>query len=478
MSPSTGRTWAPGAGWVAEFGSLFVGALKGIAPVLVFVIVASALAQGSSRLDRRFGTVIWLYMLTTFLAAALAAVTSFMFPVKVVLADAAQSDVIPQGLGEVMSTLLTNFVANPVAAIMNGNYIGILFWACMFGIAMKGIGSESTKTFMANTADAVSQIVRWIINLAPFGIMGLVYTNVSGNGLAIFTQYGKLLALLVGTMLFMALIVSPFIMFIYLHCNPYPLVFRCLKESGLTAFFTRSSAANIPVNMALCEKLGLDKDMYSVSIPLGATINMDGAAITITIMTLAAANTLGIQVSLPAAIVLSAMSALGACGASGVAGGSLLLIPMACSLFGISNDVAMQMVGVGFIIGVVQDSVETALNSAGDVEFAATAEYHQWRKQGKALPGFLAQLSYRLFAIVYRIFPADSIINSADRGCKNRAASLRPGHFRILREAAGPSGGRNPRCGGTSARPPEPSPWGAGQPDPPPGTLPARWGRS
>ena len=386
---------APGAGWVAEFGNLFVGALKGIAPVLVFVIVASALAQGSSRLDRRFGTVIWLYMLTTFLAAAIAVVTSFLFPVTVVLADAAQSDVVPQGLGEVMGTLLTNFVANPVAAIMNGNYIGILFWACMFGIAMKGIGSESTKIFMANTADAVSQIVRWIINLAPFGIMGLVYTNVSGNGLAIFTQYGKLLALLVGTMLFMALIVSPFIMFIYLHCNPYPLVFRCLKESGLTAFFTRSSAANIPVNMALCEKLGLDKDMYSVSIPLGATINMDGAAITITIMTLAAANTLGIQVSLPAAIVLSAMSALGACGASGVAGGSLLLIPMACSLFGISNDVAMQMVGVGFIIGVVQDSVETALNSAGDVEFAATAEYHQWLKQGKPLPEFLSGKKFR-----------------------------------------------------------------------------------
>ena len=284
---------APGAGWVSEFGNLFVGALKGIAPVLVFVIVASALAQGSSKLDRRFGTVIWLYMLTTFLAAAIAVATSFMFPVTVVLADAAQSDVVPQGLGEVMGTLLTNFVANPVSAIMSGNYIGILFWACMFGVAMKKIGSDTTKTFMANTADAVSQIVRWIINLAPFGIMGLVYTNVSGNGLAIFTQYGKLLALLVGTMLFMALIVSPFIMFIYLGCNPYPLVFRCLKESGLTAFFTRSSAANIPVNMALCEKLGLDKDMYSVSIPLGATINMDGAAITITIMTLAAANTLG-----------------------------------------------------------------------------------------------------------------------------------------------------------------------------------------
>lgn len=380
---------APGASWVGELGNLFVGALKGIAPVLVFVIVASALAQGTSKLDRRFGTVIWLYLLTTFLASALAVVTSFLFPQTVVLADAAQSDVIPQGLSEVMGTLLNNFVANPVASVMNGNYIGILFWACMFGVAMKGIGAESTKVFMSNTADAVSQIVRWIINLAPFGIMGLVYTNVVGNGLAIFTQYGKLLALLVGTMLFMALIINPFIIFLYLHCNPYPLVFRCLKESGVTAFFTRSSAANIPVNMALCEKLELDKDMYSVSIPLGATINMDGAAITITIMTLAAANTLGIQVSLPAAIVLSVMSALGACGASGVAGGSLLLIPMACSLFGISNDVAMQMVGVGFIIGVVQDSVETALNSAGDVEFAATAEYHQWLKEGKPLPEFL-----------------------------------------------------------------------------------------
>ena len=369
----------PGAGWVEEFGSLFVGALKGIAPVLVFIIVASALAQGTSRLDRRFGTVIWLYMLTTFLAAAIAAATSFLFPQTVVLAEAAESEVVPQGLGEVMNTLLTNFVANPVSALLNGNYIGILFWACLFGLAMKRYGADSTKLFLANTADAVSQIVRWIINLAPFGIMGLVYTNVSSNGLSIFTQYGRLL------------VVSPFIIFVYLHCNPYPLVFRCLRESGLTAFFTRSSAANIPVNMDLCEKLGLDKDMYSVSIPLGATINMDGAAITITIMTLAAANTLGIQVSLPAAILLSVMSALGACGASGVAGGSLLLIPMACSLFGISNDIAMQVVGVGFIIGVVQDSVETALNSAGDVEFAATAEYHQWRREGKPLPAFLCK---------------------------------------------------------------------------------------
>ena len=379
----------PQASFIAEFGNLFVGALKAIAPVLVFVIVTSALAQGSSKLDRRFGTVIWLYMLTTFLAAALSVITSRLFPQSIVLAEAAEADVIPQGLGEVMHTLLSNIVANPFASLISGNYIGILMWACLFGLAMKNIASDSTKVFLANTADAISQIVRWIINLAPFGIMGLVYSNVTTNGLAIFTQYGKLLALLVGTMLLMSMVVAPIIVAVYLHCNPYPLVLRCLKESGVTAFFTRSSAANIPVNMALCEKLGLDKDMYSVSIPLGATINMDGAAITITIMTLAAANTLGIQVSLPAAILLSVMSALGACGASGVAGGSLLLIPMACSLFGISNDIAMQVVGVGFIIGVVQDSVETALTSAGDVLFAAPAEYHQWRKEGKPLPEFL-----------------------------------------------------------------------------------------
>ena len=379
----------PGAAWVGEFGSLFVGALKGIAPVLVFVIVASALAQGSSKLDRRFGTVVWLYMLTTFLAAALSVVTSELFPQTMALPEAATADVVPQGLGEVMHTLLSNIVANPVSSIMNGNYIGILMWACLFGLAMKRLASDTTKVFLANTADAVSSIVRWVINLASFGIMGLVYTNVSGNGLSIFTQYGRLLLLLVGTMLFMALVINPLIIFIYLHRNPYPLVLRCLRESGLTAFFTRSSAANIPVNMSLCEKLGLDKDIYSVSIPLGATINMDGAAITITIMTLAAANTLGMKVSIPAAILLAFMSALGACGASGVAGGSLLLIPMACSLFGISNDIAMQVVGVGFIIGVIQDSVKTALNSAGDVEFAATAEYHQWLKNGKPLPEFL-----------------------------------------------------------------------------------------
>lgn len=375
--------------WIGEFGTLFVSALKAVAPILVFVLVASALAQGNSKLDGRFGTVLFLYLFTTFLSAVVAVLTSRMFPQTISLGDAADTDVVPQGLSEVVQTLLTNIVANPIQAMIDGNYICILMWACLFGLAMKGIANESSKAFLANVADGVSQVIRWVINLAPFGIMGLVFTSVSENGLAAFTEYGSLLLLLVGTMLLMVLVFGPLVIFLYLHRNPYPLVYRCFKESGLTAFFTRSSAANIPVNMQLCEKLGLDKDMYSVSIPLGATINMNGAAITITIMAMAAANTMGIQISLPAAILLSVVSALGACGASGVAGGSLLLIPMACSLFGISNDIAMQVVGVGFIIGVIQDSVETCLNSASDVEFAATAEYHAWLKQGRQLPAFM-----------------------------------------------------------------------------------------
>lgn len=375
--------------WIGEFGTLFVSALKAVAPILVFVLVASALAQGNSKLDGRFGTVLFLYLFTTFLSAVVAVLTSRMFPQTISLGDAADADVVPQGLSEVVQTLLTNIVANPIQAMIDGNYICILMWACLFGLAMKGIANESSKAFLANVADGVSQVIRWVINLAPFGIMGLVFTSVSENGLAAFTEYGSLLLLLVGTMLLMVLVFGPLVIFLYLHRNPYPLVYRCFKESGLTAFFTRSSAANIPVNLQLCEKLGLDKDMYSVSIPLGATINMNGAAITITIMAMAAANTMGIQISLPAAILLSVVSALGACGASGVAGGSLLLIPMACSLFGISNDIAMQVVGVGFIIGVIQDSVETCLNSASDVEFAATAEYHAWLKQGRQLPAFM-----------------------------------------------------------------------------------------
>lgn len=375
--------------WIGEFGTLFVSALKAVAPILVFVLVASALAQGNSKLDGRFGTVLFLYLFTTFLSAVVAVLTSRTFPQTISLGDAADADVVPQGLSEVVQTLLTNIVANPIQAMIDGNYICILMWACLFGLAMKGIANESSKAFLANVADGVSQVIRWVINLAPFGIMGLVFTSVSENGLAAFTEYGSLLLLLVGTMLLMVLVFGPLVIFLYLHRNPYPLVYRCFKESGLTAFFTRSSAANIPVNMQLCEKLGLDKDMYSVSIPLGATINMNGAAVTITVMAMAAANTMGIQISLPAAILLSVVSALGACGASGVAGGSLLLIPMACSLFGISNDIAMQVVGVGFIIGVIQDSVETCLNSASDVEFAATAEYHAWLKQGRQLPAFM-----------------------------------------------------------------------------------------
>lgn len=379
----------PHATWISVFGDLFVGALKAIAPVLVFVLVLSALAQGNAQLDRRFGLVIWLYMLTTFLAGLTAVIFSFLFPVKIVLTESATAETIPQGIGEVMRNLLMNAVSNPVSALANANYIGILFWAVFLGLAMKKLCSDSTRTMLKDASDAVSQCVRLIINLAPFGIMGLVFTNVSTNGLAIFTQYGQLLLLLVGTMLFVAFIIDPFVIFLTLHRNPYPLVWRCLKNSGITAFFTRSSAANIPVNMNTCERLGLDKDFYSVSIPLGSTINMDGAAVTIAVMALACAHTIGVTVDFPSALMLSLLSTLAACGASGVAGGSLLLIPMACSMFGISNDVAMQVVAVGFIIGVIQDSVETCLNSSGDVEFTATAEYRQWQKEGKELPYFL-----------------------------------------------------------------------------------------
>lgn len=279
-----------------------------------------------------------------------------------------------------------NAISNPIDAIVKANYIGILTWAIIFGLAMKKIASEQTKNLFTEIAQGISQIVRGIINFAPFGILGLVFATVSTNGVGIFKSYGKLLLLLVGSMLFMALVVTPIIVALVLKTNPYPLVFRCLKDSGITAFFTRSSAANIPINMELCEKLGLDEDMYSVSIPLGATINMDGAAITIAIMTLAAANTMGIPYDIPTALILCVLATLGACGSSGIAGGSLLLIPLASSLFGISNDIAMQVVAVGFIIGVVQDSMETALNSSSDVLLTATAEYYTWKKSGKPLP--------------------------------------------------------------------------------------------
>ncbi len=377
---------APQATGIAILGDLFVGALKAVAPVLVFVLVSSALAQGTNRLDKRFGTVIALYICGTLIASIVAVAGSFIFPQTLMLAETAQADVIPAGIGEVLKNLLMNMVANPIGSIVEGRYIGILLWAAVFGLALKGIASDTTKLMLSNIADAVAKTVRWIINLAPFGIMGLVFINVATNGLSIFTDYGRLLVLLVGCMLVCALITNPIIVFTQLHRNPYPLVLRCLRESGITAFFTRSSAANIPVNMELCEDLGLDREMYSVSIPLGATINMSGAAITIAVMTLATANTMGVAVDVPSALILCFLSTLGACGASGVAGGSLLLIPMACSLFGISQDIAMQVVGVGFIIGVVQDSCETALNSSSDALFASVAEFKQWIKEGRQLP--------------------------------------------------------------------------------------------
>lgn len=380
----------PKASFISTIGDLFVGALKAIAPVLVAVLVASSLCAGAAKLDRRFGTVIFLYVLSTLIAALLAVLASFAFPITLTLVGAAETaTTAPMGIGEVLYNLLMSVITNPIGAITNANYIGILFWAALLGLALKKFASDNTKVLLSDLSDGVSQIVRWIINLAPFGILGLVFATVSSSGLNIFVSYGKLLAVLVGCMLAMVLIVDPIIIAVKLRCNPFPLVFRCLKESGLTAFFTRSSAANIPVNMALCEKLELDKDVYSVSIPLGATINMDGAAVTITVMTLAAAHTMGISVDIPTALILSLLATVAACGASGVAGGSLLLIPMACSLFGISNEIAMQVVGVGFIISVIQDSVETALNSSSDVMYSATAEYSQWLKDGRPLPEFL-----------------------------------------------------------------------------------------
>lgn len=375
--------FVPKATGIAIFGDIFVGALKGIAPILVFVLVTSSLAQASSGIGKKFRTVIVLYMVSTFLAAIVAVLASFIFPVSLKLAAGTTDTAPPSGIVEVLTSLLNNVVDNPVSALMNANYIGILAWSVILGLALKKIASDNTKRMLRDLSDGVSQVVRWIINLAPLGVMGLVFQSISSNGLGIFSDYGKLLLLLVGCMLAVALIVDPLIAAICLKRNPYPLVLRCFKESGLTAFFTRSSAANIPINMALCERLGLDKDVYSVSIPLGATINMDGAAITITVMTMAAAHTMNVTTDIPTAIILSILSALAACGASGVAGGSLLLIPMACSLFGIGSDIAMQVVGVGFIVGVVQDSFETAINSSGDVLFAATAEFRQWMKEGR-----------------------------------------------------------------------------------------------
>jgi serine/threonine transporter len=369
---------------VIILGSLFVGALKAIAPMLVLFLVMGAISQHKSGHQTNMKSVIVLYLVGTFLAGLIAVIASFMFPLTLTLAAGAENVTPPGGVVEVLKSLLLNLVDNPIKALSTANYIGIFSWAVLLGFALRN-AADSTKSMIANFSDALSQIVVWVINLAPLGIMGLVFDSIVTSGLASLLSYGKLLVLLVGCMVFVALVVNPIIVYACIRQNPFPLVFKCLKQSGITAFFTRSSAANIPVNMSLCEELGLDKDTYSVSIPLGATINMAGASVTIAVLTLAAVHTLGIPVDFGTALILSVLSAVCACGASGVAGGSLLLIPVACSLFGIPADVAMQVVGVGFIVGVIQDSCETALNSSTDALFTAAAEFGKWRKEGKEI---------------------------------------------------------------------------------------------
>lgn len=376
--------FVPQAAAVGTIGTVFVSALKAIAPLLVFFIVLSALAQHKEGHETNMKSIVILYLFGTFAAALVGVLVSFAFPITLTLTDTVSEIKAPEGIASVLQTLILKLVDNPVNALMSGNYIGILSWAVVFGFAFRK-ADETTKSFLHQIAEATSYVVKVVISFAPFGIMGLVYTTVSENGVGVFANYGELILVLVGSMFFVALIMNPIIVFFMIKENPYPLVFRCLKDSGITAFFTRSSAANIPVNMELCRDLGLDEDSYSVSIPLGATINMAGAAITITVLSLAAVNTLGIQVDFLTALVLSVLSTVAACGASGVTGGSLLLIPVACSLFGISNDIAMQVVGVGFIIGVLQDSCETALNSSTDVLFTAAAEFRQWKKEGRVI---------------------------------------------------------------------------------------------
>lgn len=372
----------PNIAGISMLGTLFVGALKSIAPILVAVLVASSISRANQGLGSRFRVVIALYLVSTLMAAILSVLAIRIFPVDVLLKGAvSETQTAPGQLTDIFHNIIQNLMTNPLSAIINANYLSILLWAIVIGLALKSLASPSTLNALYEWSQALSRVVQWIIECAPFGILGIVYTTVSTGGLDIFVTYGELLLVLVGCMLVVVLILNPLLVSFLLHSNPYPLLFRCLRESAISAFFTRSSAANIPVNMALCKRLGLDENFYSVSIPLGSTINMNGAAVTITVMTLATCHTLGIEVSLISALVLSVLATLGACGASGVAGGSLLLIPMACSLFGISNDVAMQVVAVGFIVGVVQDSMETAINSSGDVFFTAVAELYERRKK-------------------------------------------------------------------------------------------------
>lgn len=369
---------------ISILGDLFVSALRAVAPLLVLFLVMGALAHQGNGTRSNMKQVIFLYLFGTFVSGCVAVAASFLFPVTITLTQSADTAAAaPSGIGEVLSSLLTSVVSNPVDALANANYLGILAWAVLLGIALRKAG-EGTKSSIMQIADAFSLIVRWIINCAPLGVLGLVFTTISEQGLSSLLGYGRLILLLVGTMAFVAFIVNPLITFAALRQNPYPLVLKCLKDSGITAFFTRSSAANIPVNMKLCEELGLDRNTYAVSIPLGSTINMGGASITISILALAAVHTLGISVDIPTAVILCVLSAASACGASGVAGGSLLLVPLACSLFGIPDDIAMQVVGTGFIVGVIQDSCETAINSSTDVLYTAIAEFSQRRKELKS----------------------------------------------------------------------------------------------
>ncbi|CYW28360.1 serine/threonine ABC transporter SstT [Streptococcus suis] len=371
---------APKIAVIALFGSLFVGALKAIAPLLVLTLVAHALSQAPAGQKSNMRTVICLYLFGTFAAAFIAVGASYLFPIKLVLSTTTTTDITPpQGIAEVFQDLLLKIVDNPINALATANYIGVLTWAAVFGLAFRH-ASKTTKDLLQSAAEVTSKVVGWIIGLAPFGIMGLVFDTIANNGLTALKDYGLLLLLLVGSMAFVALVVNPLIAFMVMRKNPYPLVLECLRVSGVTAFFTRSSAANIPVNMQLAKRLGVDSDTYSVSIPLGATVNMAGAAITINILTMAAVHTLGITVDFSSALLLSVVASLSAAGASGVAGGSLLLIPVACSLFGIPNEIAIQVVGVGFVVGVIQDSCETALNSSTDVLFTVVAERSAWKK--------------------------------------------------------------------------------------------------
>ncbi len=375
----------PEATGIGILGDLFVGALRALAPVLVFFLVMHSLANKQDTAESNMSTVIILYLISTFLAAITAVVAGFLFPSEVSLSQAAEgAAAAPEGIVEVLQSMLMNIVDNPVNALVNANYLGVLAWAVILGLALRK-ANQHTVDLIGDVSDALSTAIRWVINFAPFGILGLVFVTISETGVKSLLDYGHLIAVLVGCMIVVALVINPIIVFINIRQNPYPLVLKCLKDSGIMAFFTRSSAANIPVNMSLCERLGLDEKQYSVSIPLGATINMAGGAVTITTLTLATANTLGITVDFPTAVLLSIVASISACGASGVAGGSLLLIPLACSLFGISNEIAMQVVGVGFIIGVIQDSCETAVNSSSDVVFTATAEFRKWRKEGRPI---------------------------------------------------------------------------------------------